>query len=60
VNVFSAIKQASVSPPILAYPDYSKQFILHTDANSLGSLELFGIRQVMVESRELSPMHLEV
>ena len=33
---FQAIKDALVSPPVLAYPDYSKDFVLHVDASRTG------------------------
>ncbi|KAJ8035295.1 hypothetical protein HOLleu_22474 [Holothuria leucospilota] len=35
-QAFVAIKVAFTSPPILAFPDYSKQFIVYTDASSNG------------------------
>ena len=35
-KAFQALKQALVSPPVLSYPDYSKPFVLHTDASFLG------------------------
>ena len=33
---FDTIKQALVAPPILAYPNWSKEFILYTDASKAG------------------------
>ena len=30
------MKQALVSPPVLAYPDYSNPFVVHTDARFMG------------------------
>ena len=37
---FEAIKSHLISPPVLAYADYSKPFELHTDAslNGLGAV----------------------
>lgn len=35
-QAFDAIKVALTSPPILAFPDYSKPFIVYTDASSNG------------------------
>ena len=35
-NAFCTLKEKFVTPPILAYPDYDKPFILHTDASSTG------------------------
>ena len=35
-HAFDKLKQLLVSPPILAYPEYSKPFILHTDASGFG------------------------
>jgi len=35
-NAFQALKQALVSPPVLAYPDYSNPFVVHTDASFMG------------------------
>jgi len=35
-KVFDNIKEMLISPPILAYPDFSKAFELHTDASGKG------------------------
>ena len=35
-HAFDKLKQLLVSPPILAYPEYGKPFILHTDASGFG------------------------
>ena len=32
-NAFSELKHRLVSPPILAFPDISQQFVLYTDAS---------------------------
>jgi hypothetical protein len=35
-TAFEAVKQALSSAPVLALPDYEKQFILETDASNIG------------------------
>ena len=35
-NIFDNLKYVLSKPPILAYPDFNKQFELHTDASSKG------------------------
>ena len=35
-EAFTKLKDALVNPPILAYADFSKPFILHTDASGCG------------------------
>lgn len=35
-EAFNTIRQKLMSPPILAFPDYSRPFILHTDASMSG------------------------
>ena len=34
MNAFNTVKQALVSPPVLAYPDLNRDFVLTTDASS--------------------------
>lgn len=60
-SAFLALKEAIMSPPVLKVPDFSKTFILQTDASSraLGAVlqqEVDGVRQpVAFASRTLSP-----
>lgn len=35
-NIFQHLKSKLISRPILQYPDFSKEFILTTDASNLG------------------------
>ena len=35
-DAFDSLKEACISSPVLGYPDYSKPFILHTDASTEG------------------------
>lgn len=35
-DAFGALKDRLVSPPVLAYPNFSKPFVLHTDASGVG------------------------
>ncbi len=35
-SAFQKLKQILTSPPVLAYPDYGKPFVLHTDASFSG------------------------
>ena len=35
-NSFQLLKDALVSPPVLAYPNFGKPFVLHTDASGEG------------------------
>ena len=35
-KAFLSLKEALTSPPLLAYPDYAKPFVLHMDASFLG------------------------
>jgi len=36
LKCFSILKQAFISAPILAFPDFTKPFIIHTDASDIG------------------------
>jgi transposase InsO family protein len=60
-SAFLALKEAVMSPPVLKVPDFSKPFILQTDASSkaLGAViqqEVDGVRQpVAFASRTLTP-----
>ena len=35
-KAFESLKQALTSPPVLAYPDYTKPFIVEVDASNDG------------------------
>ena len=59
---FSNLKQALVSAPILAYPDYSKEFTLETDASLKGLGAVLSqrgddgaVRVIAYTSRSLRP-----
>ena len=59
---FSHLKQALISAPILAYPDYSKEFILETDASLKGLGTVLSqrgddgaVRVITYASRSLRP-----
>lgn len=36
MEAFETIKEKLTSPPVLGYADYSKPFVLHTDASAKG------------------------
>ena len=50
---FEALKSKLVTPPILAYPDFSKDFIIETDASKYGLGAILSQRQ---EDRRLHPV----
>lgn len=56
-EAFKALKQALVSPPVLAMPDFTKPFTVECDASdyALGGILLQNGRPVAYESRTLSP-----
>lgn len=35
-EAFTRLKELLTSPPVLAYPNFDRQFVLHTDASSHG------------------------
>ena len=72
-KAFSQMKKALTSSPILAYPDFNKEFILYTDASTysigyvLGQLDqnnkerviAYGGRSLKKEEKNWPPTHLE-
>ena len=60
-KAFDNVKQALVSPPLLTYPDFSKEFILHVDASRLRLGAVLyqqhdsGLKVLAYASKSLSP-----
>ena len=52
-GAFLCLKDLLVSPPVLAYPNFDKSFIMHTDANILGLGAIFEQEQ---EDGKLHPI----
>jgi hypothetical protein len=41
-NAFALLKKSLTSPPILCYPDFTREFIIHTDASGYGVGAILG------------------
>ena len=50
-NAFQLLKDAMVSPPVLAYPNFQRSFVLHTDASKEG------LGAVLEQEQEDSHLH---
>ena len=57
---FSALKQALVQAPVLALPDFRKQFVVETDASAtgIGAVLMQGGHPVAYLSKALAPRNL--
>ena len=53
-KAFKELKQAMVSPPVLSYPDYDKQFIVECDASKYA---IGGVLSQQDEKGELHPVY---
>lgn len=58
-NAFQTLKQAMVSTPVLALPDFTHQFIVETDACDIGigAVLMQAERPIAFLSKALSPTH---
>ena len=55
LRAFDALKQACMSAPILTFADYTKEFLLESDASKEGLGAVFSQKQVEVDTTQ-SPM----
>jgi transposase InsO family protein len=60
LQAFDAIKQALISPPVLAVPDFRRPFVIMSDASDLGcgAVLLQGGRPVAYTSRKFTPAEI--
>ena len=58
LRVFSALKQACIRAPVLAFADYTKEFLLETDASKEGLGAVLSQNQVDGDTTQL-PMVVE-
>lgn len=58
-HAFLALKQAMSSTPVLVLPDYTKEFIVETDASltGIGVVPMQGTRLIAYFSKVLAPKH---
>ena len=56
MKAFKALKQACMTAPILAFADYTKPFLLETDASKDGLGEVLSQKQADRQYHPMSPM----